>query len=127
LKKALVTIIAIFLLFGFIYLKNNETISYRLEGETYRLLVADETAEWTEGLMYKKSLTDADGMIFIFPGKNIRTFWNKNTYLNLDIYWLDDNQVVGRDFLPSIKKSKKTVTIQSPKAVNKVIEVVSNR
>lgn len=71
----------------------------------------------------KKELKNADGMIFIFPDKKTRTFWNKNTYLNLDVYWLDDEKVVGKSFLPSILKSKEIITINSSGKVNKVIEL----
>jgi len=74
--------------------------------------------------MFYKKPVDFDGMIFIFSDKRERRFWNKNTYLDLDIYWLDENMVVGKVFLPSIEKSKETVTIDSSKAVNKVIEII---
>ena len=37
-------------------------------------------------------------MIFIFPDKERQTFWNKNTYLDLDIYWMNDDKVVGKSF-----------------------------
>ena len=72
----------------------------------------------------KKELKGADGMIFIFPEKEYRTFWNKNTYLDLDIYWLDNDSVVGKDYLPNILKTKKIFTVDSGKEVNKVVEIV---
>lgn len=46
------------------------------------------------------------------------------SYSNLDIYWLDDEKIVGKDFLPSIEKSKKVITKTSPAPVNKVIEII---
>lgn len=64
-----------------------------------------------------------DGMIFVSPDKQIRYFWNKNTFVDLEVYWLDDDKIIGRDFLPSIEKTKEIKTIQSPAPVNKVIEV----
>ncbi len=72
----------------------------------------------------KKELKGADGMIFIFSNKELRSFWNKNTYLDLDIYWLDDNRVVGNSFLPSIFKSKEVIVVESKAKVNKVVELV---
>jgi len=106
---------------------NKEFINYSVNNTKYKLLIADEQKEWEKGLMFyktKKELKGAQGMIFIFPDKDYRTFWNKNTYLNLDIYWLDDGKIVGKDYLPSIEKSKETVTIQSPEQVNKVVEII---
>ena len=87
-------------------------------------MTADNQEQWERGLMFYKKPVDFDGMIFIFSDKRERRFWNKNTYLDLDIYWLDENMVVGKVFLPSIEKSKETVTIDSSKAVNKVIEII---
>ena len=41
-----------------------------------------------------KKPVDFDGMIFIFPDKQIRSFWNENTYLDIDVYWLDGEKVL---------------------------------
>lgn len=106
---------------------NKEFINYPINNTKYRLLVADEQSEWQKGLMYfknKKELKGADGMIFIFPDKERQTFWNKNTYLDLDIYWMNDDKVVGKSFLPSIAKSEEIMTIRSPYKVNKVVEII---
>ena len=63
-------------------------------------------------------------MIFLFPDKKPRVFWNKGTLVDLDVYWIFDDKVVGRDFLPSIKKSFGVVYVSSPVPVNKVIEII---
>lgn len=97
-------------------------ISYSVQGKKYILLTAKTPQEWEKGLMYVRKLDNADGMIFIFPGKEVRSFWNKNTYLDLDLYWIDDDKVIGKSFLPSVEKQGiATVTSLSP--VNKVIEI----
>ena len=99
------------------------TIPYTLEGKKVHLLVADSDDEREKGLMYYRELKGADGMIFYFPKSDIQYFWNKNTYMDLDVYWLQDDKVIGKDFLPSIEKSKTVVTIDSPKPANAVIEI----
>lgn len=101
-----------------------KTVDYQLKGKKYRLLVADTRQKWERGLMNVKKLDGVQGMIFIFPDKQLRNFWNKNTYLDLDVYWLDDDKIVGKDFLPSIDKSKQLVIINSKTKVNKVVEIV---
>ena len=63
-------------------------------------------------------------LIFLFPNKEYQKFWNKNTYLDLDIYWFDDVKLVSQDFLPSIEKSKEVIMVSSPQPVNRVIEIV---
>ena len=74
--------------------------------------------------MFYKKPVDFDGMIFIFPDKQIRNFWNKNTYLDLDIYWSKDNKIVGKSFLLSILKSKTIVTVNSKEKVDRVVELI---
>ena len=97
---------------------------YLIENKNHCLLTADNQEQWEKGLMFYKKPVDFDGMIFIFPEKQIRTFWNKNTYLDLDVYWLDDEKIVNKSYLPSILKSKKTVTVQSTGEVNRVMEII---
>lgn len=103
--------------------QKTETIEYTLEGKKLQLIVADTTAEREKGLMNVRNLDNADGMIFLFPQKDYQGFWNKNTYMDLDLYWINDDDVVGKTFLPSIEKSKEIVTVFSPQPANKVIEV----
>ena len=74
--------------------------------------------------MFYKKPVDFDGMIFIFPEKKVRNFWNKNTYMDLDILWMDEETLVGKSYLPSILKSKQTVTIKSSREVNRVVEII---
>ncbi len=71
-----------------------------------------------------KKLNDTDGMIFLFPDKKPRVFWNKGTLVDLDVYWILEDKVVGRDFLPSIDKSSGFVYVSSPVPVNKVVEAI---
>ena len=48
------------------------------------------------GLMYRKTLPENDGMLFVFAEEKPRSFWMKNTYLELDIIFLDkDLKVVS--------------------------------
>ncbi len=100
-----------------------EIITYNLEGKNLKLLVADSEKEREEGLMFYRELKNVDGMIFLFPDKTVRTFWNKNTLIDLDVYWIDEDKIVGKSLLPSIEKSKEIVVVQSSKPANKVIEI----
>jgi uncharacterized membrane protein (UPF0127 family) len=43
------------------------------------------------GLMYRRKLGEDEGMLFVFPGEQERSFWMKNTYVELDMIFLDSN------------------------------------
>lgn len=103
--------------------KDFSVINYQLQSTNYRLLVADTAEKWEKGFMFFRKLEGVEGMIFLFPDKQPRIFWNKNTLMDLDLLWIDDDKVVGKSFLPSIERSKDIVTVNSPKPVNIVIEI----
>jgi len=46
------------------------------------------------GLMYRKSMPETTGMLFVFPNNAKRSFWMKNTYLALDMIFINDNLIV---------------------------------
>ena len=128
--KKIVLFLLFFLLIYYLFITNNNQCKnrsariYKINDKNYCLLIGSSRTEWERGLMFYKKPVDFDGMIFIFPDKDYRTFWNKNTYLDLDVYWLNDDKVVGKSFLPSILKSKKVVTVGSGEEVNRVVEII---
>lgn len=65
------------------------TVAMRIGRETFHLEVADTHAEQARGLMYRKSMPADHGMIFVNEEAAERSFWMKNTYIPLDILYLD--------------------------------------
>lgn len=65
--------------------------------QPFKVEIAESEAERQKGLMYRKHLSDDEGMLFIFPGEDEdRIFWMKNTYISLDMIFIDSNKkVVG--------------------------------
>ena len=111
--------------FWIIWRQNQQqVVEYSLSGIKKKFLVAKTAEEWEKGLMDYRQLDEVDGMIFVFPQAELRTFWNKNTYLDLQIYWLRNHQIIGQSFLPSIERSKEYIYIRSPGPVDTVIEEV---
>lgn len=57
--------------------------------DTVRAEVARTQEERSRGLMYREELPEDAGMLFIFPDNSVRGFWMQNTYLPLDIAFMD--------------------------------------
>ncbi|MEX2526292.1 MAG: DUF192 domain-containing protein [Gemmatimonadota bacterium] len=43
------------------------------------------------GLMHRESLPHGTGMLFVFPDSQTRSFWMRNTFIPLDIAYLDSS------------------------------------
>lgn len=65
-----------------------------IETSPFYLRIASTPGERTKGLMFVKSLLPDEGMLFVFPDEQQRTFWMKETYLPLDMLFVDAAMVV---------------------------------
>lgn len=54
-----------------------------------KIELADNTFEQQTGLMYRKHLDQNKGMLFIFEDTIMRSFYMKNTYISLDLIYID--------------------------------------
>lgn len=58
--------------------------------------IADNSYERQTGLMYRKSMENNQGMLFIYDNEAPRAFYMKNTYIPLDIiYFASDSTAVS--------------------------------
>lgn len=66
------------------------------ERSVFMLEVADDPETRSRGLMYRRNLDPDKGMLFVFPREDIQVFWMKNTYIPLDMIFINQNlEVVG--------------------------------
>ena len=60
-----------------------------LRDTRFAVEIADDPGEQQLGLMYRDSMPDEQGMLFIFQQDIPRSFWMKNTRITLDILYFD--------------------------------------
>lgn len=56
--------------------------------------LAHTSEERAKGLMFRSNLAQGRGMLFVFPKDGLWDFWMKNTYIPLDIIWLNKDKSV---------------------------------
>ncbi|MGS2740458.1 DUF192 domain-containing protein [Sinomicrobium sp. M5D2P17] len=69
--------------------KADSTLVKKLEIE-----IADDEYKIQTGLMYRTSMKESRGMLFIFEDEEPRYFYMKNTNISLDIIYLDADQKI---------------------------------
>jgi uncharacterized protein len=60
----------------------------------FKIEFADTYAKIQYGMMYRKSMDPKTGMLFLMGDSDWRSFYMKNTYVSLDIIFVDENNRV---------------------------------
>lgn len=73
------------------------------------------------GLMFREKMEMNQGMLFIFPKQEIRSFWMKNTIISLDMLFVTEDLKIVTIHKGTIPFAEKSYTSSEP--VKYVIEV----
>ncbi|MFA6073801.1 MAG: DUF192 domain-containing protein [Candidatus Woesearchaeota archaeon] len=70
----------------------NNTVCF--SSKCFKVEKVSTKEDLSKGLMYRTHLNDDSGMLFLFEVEKIYPFWMKNTYIPLDIIWVNERQEV---------------------------------
>jgi uncharacterized protein len=93
----IITIVTLALIFWQPWKKKTtlKKINIEINGHTIEAEIAETPAERAKGLMFREYLKEDSGMLFIFPNSGKHSFWMANTYIPLDILWINaEKQIV---------------------------------
>lgn len=65
------------------------TYPLRIQGQEIRAEVANTPESRSQGLMFRPSLPEAAGMVFVFPEIGRHAMWMKNTKVPLSVAFID--------------------------------------
>ena len=68
------------------------------DGFKVKVELALTPAEQEKGLMFRNELAGNRGMLFVFKEGGEKSFWMKNTFVELDIVFLDKDLKIGKVF-----------------------------
>jgi len=149
--RSYITILIISLI-GFTSCKNEEKaikpveVSFKKEGELtlYKstsdsiiakldIEIADTDYDVQTGLMYRNSMLNTRGMLFVFPTMRERYFYMKNTRIPLDLVYLDNQMYIvsfqenaqpfNEDQLPSTVPAQYVLEINAGLAEKWLLEI----
>jgi uncharacterized protein len=93
---------------------NNQTVTVEL---------ADTPTQQVQGLADRASLPAGQGMLFVFPDYQIRSFWMQGMQFPIDIVWISNDRVSGFVTNVPIPTDEPLATYLSDQPVNYVLEL----
>lgn len=70
--------------------------------------IADDDFDRELGLMFRKHMQENRGMLFIFPNETIQNFWMRNTFIPLDMIFVN-----SKDEIVTIRHATQTLSDQT--------------
>ena len=96
------------------HVKNNKNITLSLD-------IADTKEKKSIGLMHRNKIKNNHGMLFLWPDSQTRIFWMHNTFINLDLFFMNQEGVIIEIYRNAIALDK--FNIQSIVKARSVLEL----
>lgn len=96
LKYALFALLAVVFLLLLVFSKEKLTQIKEVcfQNHCFTVEVASTLAQQQRGLMFRQNLEKNNGMLFIFEKEADYPFWMKNTFIPLDMIWMNQHQEI---------------------------------
>ena len=69
-------------------------ITLKINGQSLAAEVVNVDETRQRGLMFRKTMAENHGMLFVFPESAFHSMWMQNTYLPLSVAFIDDAGVI---------------------------------
>jgi hypothetical protein len=114
--EIIILFVTVIVLLIFLYLKKTPTkyTNVKVGNTEIRAEIADSLLKQTKGLMFRKSLPDNEGMLFVFNDEGYHSFWMMNMSFPIDIIWADKEKEIV-DITKNIQPCKLICPTYNPK------------
>jgi uncharacterized protein len=90
---------------------NFKQTAIRIGSKKIIVELAESSEQHSRGLMYRKALPKDSGMLFVFQDEQVRSFWMKNTFIDLSIaFFSADLTLIDIQDMTAVN----SVMVQSP-------------
>lgn len=105
-----------FLVFS-LYSEDRETLYILSENGKikFNIEIMKTKKDRSKGLMFRKNLSENEGMLFVFPSEQYIKIWMKNTFIPLDIIFISDDKDIV-DLKKNAKKLSRAIITSKVKA-----------
>lgn len=84
---------------------------------------AETPQELAHGLKSHTTLSDSQGMLFIFKEPHQRTFWMRDMHIPIDLLWIKNNKIIGFEQHMQPEREAPFTLYQAPDRVDHVLEI----
>ena len=109
-------ILILFIIVFLVLINKNKELDffYNKDKKIFRLKVANNKEDFRKGLMFVKYLPQDSGIIFKYNNYGMHSMWMKNTFIPLDILFLDHNYKLIDYVENTTPHSLKSIIINKP-------------
>jgi len=80
----------------------------------FHVEIAETPRALQQGLMFRQNLPEDHGMLFVFETEGVRNFWMKNTYVPLDMLFINADGTIQRIARNAVPLSQAIVSSEVP-------------